>query len=185
MSTSARTQSPSDVSAGTPIQITGSCCAPVSSRSATSPGSSPFAATLDRTSAQLKTLTVVPAMIASTVASAPGASYRSASNAEASSTDVGRTSAIWLAAEGRLFSVLGSRLGPPFRDQLIGHRSARVAAEHPPQGLGRRLTAPLNFSELCSGSHNPHRSAGRLAAGNGLSICINAPLRMVFRSISL
>ena len=78
------------------------------------------------------------AVIASTAASEPGSSCRSAISAEASRIDAG--SASGTACRGLGFS-LGSRGGAPLSDQLVGERAGRIAPEQPAHTLDRGAAA--------------------------------------------
>lgn len=119
-----------------------------SSAAATS-GFFPASASLDRTSAQLTTLTAAPSPIASMTTDAPSSAWRTAINAEASRTDAGVLSATAAPANRRL-ATFGRCFRAAVSDQLIDQASIwRNVSEKPTHPL-RRGTPPfdLRFGEL-------------------------------------
>lgn len=114
-----------------------------SSAEATS-GSFPASASLDRTSAQLMTLTAAPSPIASITTEAPSSAWRTAINAEASRTDAGTLSATAPPANRRL-AILGRCFCSTIRDQLVDQAAIRRnISEQPPHPL-RCSTSPVDL----------------------------------------
>jgi hypothetical protein len=104
------------------------------SSAAATPGSFPASASLDRTSAQLTTLTAAPSPIASMTTDAPSSAWRTAIRAEASRTDAGLLSATAASANRRLATLSGC-LRPTVCDQLVDQaaiwRHVSKQASHP------------------------------------------------------
>lgn len=150
-------------------------------RLATSRGSFPSAATLDKTSAQFTTLTTAPSAIASTTAEEPCSSCSNAITAEASSTHAGArdASASGTVAAGFVLAVFRSSFGSPLSDQLVAERSARVAAEHPPRTLGSGPTPLyLRLGELGGLRHVAMVPPMGADQPNLRSRCLTCPYRM-------
>ena len=111
-------------------------------------GSLPASASLDRTSAQLTTLTAAPSPIASMTTDAPSSAWSTAISAEASRTDAGSPSAT-AAPATRGLATLGLCFGPAVGDQLIDQAAIwRHIGEKPPHPLGcGAATFYLGFRE--------------------------------------
>lgn len=128
-------------------------------------GSFPASASLDRTSAQLTTLTAAPSPIASTTIDAPSSAWRTAIRAEASRTHAGTVSAT-AAPTNRRPAALGRCFRPAIGNQLVDQAAIRRnVGEKPPHPLRCGATpADLGLGELGCLCHR-HDGNGRLGPG--------------------